>query len=145
MSPSRTQPLSPIPWESPNSALGESKSPSPRAATQRAGAGDSGYGEGGPALAPEIAEARAIITARRATESEFARAKLAHLPALEAAVNNAMLDLTCRTKKVPIYQYLSGSVRFKARLLAQLEGTDENSIAPSPEQAKWQGFLCRRN
>jgi len=104
--------------------------------------GDAGYGEGGPALGAEIAEARTSIAGRRATESEFVRAKLAHLPALEAAVSNAMLDLVSRVKKIPIYQYLGGPVRFKARLLAQLEGTDEISIGPSLERAKRQGFLA---
>src|SRR5436309_6279334 len=55
--------------------------------------GDAGYGEGGPATAAEIAEARAATTRRRATEWEFIRARLAQAPAMEAAVNNAMLDL----------------------------------------------------
>ena len=104
--------------------------------------GGSGYGEGGPATAPQIAEARAIITGRRATESEFVRTKLAHLPALEAAIGNAMLDLISRAKNVPIYQYLGGPVRFKARLLAQLEGAGENDIAPSLERAQRQGFTA---
>ena len=69
--------------------------------------GTLGYGEGGPALAAEIVEARASAMDRRATESEFIRAALRHLPSLEAAVSNAMLDLASRAKNVPIYQ-LSG-------------------------------------
>ena len=84
--------------------------------------GTSGYGEGGPALAAEIVTARIAAMDRRATESEFIRAELRHLPALEAAVNNAMLDLVSRAHNVPIYQYLGGPVRFKARILAYLEG-----------------------
>lgn len=84
--------------------------------------GTSGYGEGGPALGPEIAAARAAAIGRRATESEFIRASLDRMPALEAAVNGAMLDLVCRAKNVPIYQYPGGPVRYKARLLAHLEG-----------------------
>lgn len=69
--------------------------------------GVSGYGEGGPATAPEIVAARALTLDRRATDSEFIRAALRRTPALEAAVNNAMLDLVSRAKSVPIYQYLA--------------------------------------
>jgi len=102
--------------------------------------GASGYGEGGPASAAEIVAGRAAAMDRRATESEFIRASLAHLPSLEAAVNNAMLDLVSHAKKVPIYQYLGGPVRYKARLLAHLEGKSAAECAPSLERAKRQGF-----
>src|SRR4051812_34460623 len=66
--------------------------------------GGSGYGEGGAATGTEIAEARTAVTGRVATESEFIRAALHRLPALEAAVSNAMLDLVSRAKNLPIYQ-----------------------------------------
>ena len=102
--------------------------------------GASGYGEGGPATSAEIVEARTIVAGRRATESEFVRARLAALSAMEAAVNNAMLDLVSRSKQIPIYQYLGGPTRFKARLLAQLEGSDEASIAGPLERARRLGF-----
>ena len=62
-------------------------------------AGIAGYGEGGPAPAAEIVAARAAVMDRRATESEYIRAALRGAPALEAAVNNAMLDLVSRAKK----------------------------------------------
>src|SRR5207248_399168 len=68
--------------------------------------GASGFGEGGPATTSEIVAARAATVDRRATESEFIRSALSRTPALEAAVNNAMLDLVSRAKNVPIYQYL---------------------------------------
>ena len=80
--------------------------------------GTSGYGEGGPVSGTEIAEARSTVMGRLATDSEFIRASLHRLPALEAAVSNAMLDLVSRAKNVPIYQYLGGPVRHKARILA---------------------------
>lgn len=102
--------------------------------------GDSGYGESGPALPAELNEAKAATAGRRATESEFIRARLKALPAMEAAVNNAMLDLVTRAKKVPAYMYLGGPTRFKARLLAQLEGTDETTIAGPLERARRSGF-----
>ena len=66
--------------------------------------GTFGYGEGGSALAAEIVAARAAVMDRRATESEFIRAALLHLPSLEAAVSNAMVDLVSRAKNVPIYR-----------------------------------------
>ncbi len=102
--------------------------------------GVSGYGEGGPATAAEIGVARAATIDRRATESEFIRSALRRTPALEAAVNNAMLDLVSRAKKVPIYQYLGGPVRYKARLLGHLEGTTSAESAASLERAKRQGI-----
>jgi galactonate dehydratase len=102
--------------------------------------GDTGYGEGGPVTESEIAEAKTAAIGRRANESEFIRARLRAVPAMEAAINNAMLDLLSRSRKIPIYQYLGGPTRFKARLLAQLEGKDEASIAAPLERAKRQGF-----
>ena len=102
--------------------------------------GDAGFGEGGPADGARIAEAKAAAIGRRANESEFIRARLNGLPAMEAAVSNAMLDLLCRAKKVPVYQFLGGPTRFKARLLAQLEGVDETSAAAPLERARRDGF-----
>jgi galactonate dehydratase len=104
--------------------------------------GVAGYGEGGPVSALEIAEARSAAIGKRATESEFIRARLAANPAMEAAVSNAMLDLVSRSRKIHIYQYLGGPARFKARMLAQLEGTDEASIAGPLERARSRGFLA---
>ena len=102
--------------------------------------GDIGFGEGGPASGLEIADARAAVVGRRATESEFIRARLNGSPALEAGVTNAMLDCVSRAKRVPIYQYLGGPTRFKARVLAQLEGTDEASTAAPLARAMKLGF-----
>ena len=99
-----------------------------------------GYGEGGPAPAAEIVAARAAVMDRRATESEYIRAALRGAPALEAAVSNAMLDLVSRARNVPIYRYLGGPVRFKARLLGHLEGATAAESAPSLERAKGQGI-----
>ena len=102
--------------------------------------GLAGYGEGGPSLAPDIAAAKAAVLGRRANETEFIRHRLAALPAMEAAVNNALLDLTAKTTNTPIYQYLGGPTRYKVRLLAQLEGKDENALAAPLKRATGQGF-----
>jgi len=106
----------------------------------RSQGGTPGYGEGGSALIGEIGSARTAVMGRRATESEFIRSALRRTPSLEAAVNNAMLDLVSRAKNVPIYRYLGGPVRYKARLLAHLEGTTAEESTPSLERAKRQGM-----
>lgn len=93
-----------------------------------------------PAPATEIVAARSAVMDRRATESEYIRAALRGAPALEAAVSNAMLDLVSRSKNVPIYRYLGGPVRFKARLLGHLEGLSAAESAPSLARAKGQGI-----
>ena len=102
--------------------------------------GASGYGEGGSASAAEIAAAQTATIGRRATESEFIRSALRRTPSLEAAVNNAMLDLVSRAKNLPMYRYLGGPVRYKARLIGHLEGATAAESAPSLERAKRQGI-----
>ena len=104
--------------------------------------GTVGFGEGGPATAAEIIAARAAVMNRRATESEYIRAALSGAPALEAAVNNAMLDLVSRAKNVPIYRYLGGAVRFKVRLLGHLEGATAAQSGPSLERARGLGIAA---
>jgi galactonate dehydratase len=102
--------------------------------------GEIGYGEGGPVPAAGITEAKAAVIGRRATEAEFIRHRLASLPAMEAAVNNAFLDLLAKSTNAPIYQYLGGPTRFKARVLAHLEGKDEESLAAPLNRAVQRGF-----
>ncbi len=102
--------------------------------------GVAGYGEGRPVRAGDLAEVRSAVTGRRATDGEFIRHRLDGFPALEAAVNNAMLDLTARSTGVPVYQYLGGPTRYKARVLAQLEGADEGALIESLGLARRQGF-----
>lgn len=102
--------------------------------------GQVGYGEGGPSVASDIVEARTAVVGRRANESEFIRHRLAALPSMEAAVNNALLDLVAKTTNTPIYQYLGGPTRYKVRLLAQLEGKDEAALSGPLKRALGQGF-----
>jgi galactonate dehydratase len=99
-----------------------------------------GYGEGGPAPSAAILEARAAATGRRPNESEFIRRQLAAIPAMEAAVNNAFLDLQGKSTKIPVYQFLGGPTRFKARVLAGLHGDSEAELAPPLKRAVEQGF-----
>lgn len=99
-----------------------------------------GYGEGGPATGAEIGEAKAAAVGRRPNETEFIRHRLAATPAMEAAVNCAFLDLLGKRTKTPVYQFLGGPTRFKARVMAQLEGQTEDALAAPLEQAVKQGF-----
>jgi len=99
-----------------------------------------GYGEGDAATRAEILEARAAATGRRPNESEYIRHCLAAAPAMEAAINNAFLDIQGKVTKTPVYQFLGGPTRFKTRVLAGLEGEDENALAGSLQRAMQRGF-----
>jgi L-alanine-DL-glutamate epimerase-like enolase superfamily enzyme len=99
-----------------------------------------GYGEGGPAASAAILEARAAAIGRRPNESEFIRHRLAANPAMEAAVNNAFLDLLGKATNTPVYQFLGGPTRFKARVLAGLDGDSETALASPLKRAVQQGF-----
>lgn len=92
----------------------------------------SGYGEGGPIKSAEFADVRSALTGRSATALEFVRHQFMATPAVEAAVGNALLDLSARIAGVPLYQYLGGPVRFKARVMARLSDA-------SHARAAWEG------
>jgi galactonate dehydratase len=99
-----------------------------------------GYGEGGPSVRDDISAAKAAIVGKRATDAEFIRHHLSGTPAMEAAVNNAMLDLAARSANVPVYQFLGGPTRYKARVVAHLEGEDEDALVSSLRRGMQQGF-----
>lgn len=102
--------------------------------------GVSGYGEGGPITSAEFAEARNALIGRRATALEFVRHQFAGTPSLEAALGDALLDLAARVAGVPLFQYLGGPVRFKARIMARLDDPGQAGAA----QAKgYRAFTLR--
>jgi galactonate dehydratase len=102
--------------------------------------GITGYGEGASANAGEIATAKSAVVGRLAFETEFIRHHLSAVPAMEAAISNAMLDVVSKAAKVPIYQYLGGPTRNRARVLADLEQNTEEALQPGLELAKQRGF-----
>jgi hypothetical protein len=102
--------------------------------------GAAGSGEGGPSVAADIAQARSAIAGVLATDTELIRHRLAESPAMEAPVNNAMLDLAARSAIVPIYQFLGGPSRFKTRVVSHLEGESEDVLANSLRHALQRGF-----
>jgi galactonate dehydratase len=99
-----------------------------------------GYGEGGPVKGVDISDARAAVIGKLASDQELIRLQLAGWPALEAAVNNALFDILGKSTKVPVYQFLGGPVRYKARVLAHLEGGDTEALIGSLRQAQQAGF-----
>jgi galactonate dehydratase len=99
-----------------------------------------GYGEGGPATAPEMLEARTAAVGRRVNETEFIRHRLAAQPAMEAAVSAAFFDLLGKSTKTPVYQFLGGPTRFKVRVLASLEGQTEDALTAPLGLAVRQGY-----
>src|SRR5579863_10130323 len=94
-----------------------------------------GYGEGGPATRAELLEARTAAVGRRPNETEFIRHRLDAFPSMEAAVNNAFLDLLAKASNVPVYQFLGGPTRFKARLLATLEDHKTETLEAQVKRA----------
>ncbi len=102
--------------------------------------GLSGYGEGGPARAADILDAKAALSGRTANETEFVRRRLTASPQMEAAVSNAMLDILGKWTKIPVYQFLGGPTRYKARVLATLEGSDEATLGEPLQRAMQRGF-----
>ena len=73
-------------------------------------------------------------------ESESIRHRLTASPAIEAAVNNAFLDLQGKATKIPVDQFLGGPARFKARVLAGFDGENENALAAPLKRSLQQGF-----
>jgi galactonate dehydratase len=102
--------------------------------------GLTGFGEGGPARAADILDARAALAGRTANETEFVRRRLTASPPMEAAVSNAMLDILGKSTKIPVYQFLGGPTRYKARVLATLEGGDEAALGEPLQRAMQRGF-----
>ena len=102
--------------------------------------GTVGFGEGGAVHGADVKDVRSAVVGRRATDSEFVRHAMAATPPVEAAVNNAMLDLLGRAKNLPVYQYLGGPTRHKARVLARLEGDGEDALIESLRRSMDQGF-----
>ena len=58
---------------------------------------------------------------------------------MEAAVNNAMLDLAGRAANVPVYQYLGGPTCIQGSLVARVKGTTKTRSADSVRRGMEQG------
>ena len=96
----------------------------------RTQSGLAGYGECAPIDQGAFDAAIALIKGREATSFEVIRTLLSG--PVEAAVNTALLDISGKIAKVPIYQLLGGPTRNKARAMATLD--DPKQLAALQKQ-----------
>jgi galactonate dehydratase len=106
----------------------------------RTRSGVAGYGECPGATAAQVAEASRAIAGLPATSFEVLGRRLAPDSGLAAAVNVALLDITGKAAKAPVYQVLGGPTRFKARALAPLAGGTDAGLAASMKLAQAAGY-----
>lgn len=106
------------------------------------GSGLIGYGECAQLSPAEFAEAKRIIIGTPVTSFEVVAPKLSHVTTARAAINIAMLDVTGKIAKAPIFQLLGGPTRFKARALAPLTGNTDQELINSMNRLKTLGFLA---
>ena len=99
-------------------------------------AGLIGYGECAPLEQSVFDAALAQIKGREATSFEVIRTLLTG--PVDAAINTALLDITGKLAKAPIYQVLGGPTRNKVRAMATLD--DVNNL----EALKKQGYRAFR-
>jgi galactonate dehydratase len=85
-----------------------------------------GYGECAPLEQSHFDAALALVKGRDATSFEVIRTILTG-PA-EAAVNTALLDITGKIAKAPIYQVLGGPTRTKVRAMAALPSASPSAL-----------------
>ena len=104
--------------------------------------GQTGFGECAPIEQSEFDAALAIVKRREATSFEVVRTLLSG--PVEAAVNMALLDITGKIAKAPIYQVLGGPTRNKARAMALIEGADSAALLRSMDRLQKLGYRVFR-
>ncbi len=102
--------------------------------------GLTGWGECAASAAPDVARGREALLGASATAFEVIGRRLASMPALRAGVDMALLDLAGKAAKAPVYQYLGGPTRFKARAMAPLEGASDEDLVQAMKHAYGAGF-----
>ena len=99
-----------------------------------------GYGESGHVPSEEIVRGTQIIQGKPATSYEVLDRQLAVTPNLQPAINMALLDITGKLAKAPVFQLLGGPTRHKARIMTTLEGTTDAELASSLRSNSEAGF-----
>jgi galactonate dehydratase len=97
--------------------------------------GLTGYGECSVASPDALALAKQTALGRPATSYEVISRELAVYPGMQAAVVMALLDITGKYAKAPLYQTLGGPTRNKARALTPLSGVTDAELAASMKRA----------
>lgn len=98
-----------------------------------------GFGECRSATRQEFAETERIAAGTPVTNYEVLRLRLAHVPALQAAVNLACLDVVGQQSKAPLHHVLGGPTRFKVRAMTRLGGKSDEQILNSLSLAQGAG------
>ena len=109
--------------------------------------GLTGWGECSAASSEALALAKQTTQGQAATSYEVISRQLAVYPGMQAAVVMALLDITGKYAKAPVYQTLGGPTRNKARALTPLSGATDAELAASMKRARGAGhraFLCPR-
>ena len=82
----------------------------------------------------------AAVRGKEATMFQVVRSRVSASPGMLAALDIAMLDIAARFAKIPVYRYLGGPTRNKARALARLEGSSDAELLASVRRAREAGF-----
>src|SRR6266851_1656831 len=101
--------------------------------------GLTGYGECSAATPEALAQARQSTTGQPATSYEVISRQLSPYPAMQAAVVMALLDITGKYTKSPLYQTLGGPTRNKARAITPLTGATDAELLTSIKRAQEAG------
>ena len=97
--------------------------------------GLTGYGECSAAPADALALAKQTALGQAATSYEVISRQLAGSAGMQAAVVMALLDITGKYAKAPLYQVLGGPTRNKARALAPLTGASDSELVAQMKRA----------
>src|SRR5712692_4713980 len=97
--------------------------------------GLTGYGECSVAPPEALAQAKQSALGQPATSYEVISRQLGAYPGMQAAVVMALLDITGKYTKSPLYQTLGGPTRNKARAITPLIGSTDAELAASMNRA----------
>ncbi|MEW5975502.1 MAG: enolase C-terminal domain-like protein [Acidobacteriota bacterium] len=104
------------------------------------GSGLTGFGEGNGLTPEDWEKARRVVLGQPASSYEVMRNRLSPFPAIEAAVNTALLDVMGKFTQAPIYQVLGGPTRNAARALTSLSGESDEALRESLSRTRDSGF-----
>lgn len=97
-----------------------------------------GWGESKPLTREAVSALRAALTGFPANAYEALRMKLKGHPNA-GAVNVACLDIVARASKAPLYQFLGGPTRHKARAFCTLHGDSDGALLEAMKRAHGAG------
>jgi galactonate dehydratase len=99
--------------------------------------GLTGWGEAGPGItSSEVSKAQSMLTGKDATSW----AMLQTGTALDAGIEMALLDITARAAKAPLYRLLGGPTRGKVRGITSLTGSTDVELEAAMKAGLDQGY-----